>query len=148
MTAAPRSALIATIIVALAACADFSSPQDPTGGLPDVLIANPSLATDLQPLLTRRCAQGGCHTAVSAQAGLVLAAGASHASLVNVTSTLNPGMKRVLPGDHTNSYLWVMIQPDSLLRPLHPRMPLAAQPLTANQIQNIVNWIDAGAPNN
>ena len=149
MTAASRTALLAGLVGALAACADFSSPQDPTSGLPDVLIANPSLATNIQPLFDKRCAQGGCHTPAVHQAGLVLAAGASYANLVNVTSTLaSPTMKRVLPGDHANSYLWVMLQPDSLLRPLHPRMPLAAQPLTANQLQNIVTWIDNGALDN
>ena len=44
--------------------------------------------------------------------------------------------------------LWAVIQPDDALHPGLPRMPLAAQPLTANQIQNIVNWITDGAPDN
>jgi len=55
---------------------------------------------------------------------------------------------RVLPGDNTQSFLWVMIQPDTSLHPGIPRMPLAAQPLTANQIQTIVNWIKDGALDN
>jgi hypothetical protein len=145
-----RIAFWATIAgaVALAACADFSSPADPTGGLPDVLIAHPSLATDLQPLFTARCAQGGCHTPASARAGLVLSTGQSWSHLVNVSSLHGAPMMRVLPGDHTHSYLWAVIQPDDALHPGLPRMPLAAQPLTANQIQNIVNWITDGAPNN
>jgi hypothetical protein len=29
-----------------------------------------------------------------------------------------------------------------------PQMPLASTPLTANQLQNIVNWVDDGAPKN
>ena len=148
MSAAPRSVLVGAFVVVLAACADFSSSQDPTSGLPDVLIANPSLATNIQPIFDKRCAQGGCHTPAVHQAGLDLTAGASDGNLVNVTSTLAGPMKRVLPADHANSYLWVMLQPDDALRPLHPRMPLAAQPLTANQLQNIVTWIDQGALNN
>ena len=145
-----RLAFWATIAGAavLAACADFSSPADPTGGLPDVLIAHPSLNTNIQPLFTARCAQGGCHTPASARGGLVLTAGRSYADLVNVSSLHGAPMLRLLPGTHTSSYLWAVIQPDDALHPGLPRMPLAAQPLTTNQIQNIANWIDDGAPNN
>jgi hypothetical protein len=130
------------------ACADFTSPEDPTGGLPDVLIANPSLNTDIQPIFTKRCAIGGCHTPAEARVGLILTAGVARDSLVNITSFHGAPLKRVLPGDHFNSYLWRVLQPDSTLHVGIPRMPLAATPLTTNQIQNIANWIDEGAPNN
>ena len=134
--------------VALAACAEFSSPVDPTGGLPDVVVTHPSLATNIQPIFTARCAQGGCHTPAEARAGLVLSTGQSYSHLVNVASVHGAPMVRVLPGDNTQSFLWVMIQPDTSLHPGIPRMPLAAQPLTANQIQTIVNWIKDGALDN
>lgn len=130
------------------ACADFSSPEDPTGGLPDVVVTNPSFATDIQPIFTKRCAQGGCHTVGEAQFGLVLAPGYAYASLVNHPSALSPTYVRVLPGDHESSWLYRMIDDEDSLRPGVPRMPLAATPLTPNQIQTIVNWIDEGAPNN
>ena len=143
-----RLSLLAAAAALLGACADFSSPQDPTSGLPDILIAHPSLITDIQPIFTKRCAQGGCHTPLDARAGLVLSQGQAYSHLVNVQSVHGSPMMRVLPGDHTNSFLWVALQPDDALHPGLPRMPLAAQPLTANQLQNIVNWITDGAPNN
>ncbi|HXY30397.1 MAG TPA: hypothetical protein VEI06_06780 [Gemmatimonadaceae bacterium] len=130
------------------ACADFTSPVDPTGGLPDVVVANPMFERDIQPMFTKRCAQGGCHTVASAQVGLVLAEGYSYDALVNHASSLSDVYQRVLPGDHTNSWLWRMLQSDQSLRPTYPEMPLAAQPLTGNQLQTIVNWIDEGAPRN
>ena len=136
------------VIAAAFACADFSSPEDPTGGLPDVLIANPSLNTDIQPIFTKRCAIGGCHTVAEARVGLILTAGHSRDSLVNIPSVNGAPLKRVVPGDHFNSYLWRVLQPDCTLHPGLPRMPLASTPLTTNQIQNIANWIDEGAPNN
>ena len=52
-------------------CADFESTVDPTGGLPDVEVANPSFANDIQPIFTRRCAIGGCHSVNSARAEMV-----------------------------------------------------------------------------
>jgi hypothetical protein len=140
------SAVVAA--AAVAACADFSSPEDPTGGLPDVLIAHPSLNTDIQPIFTKRCAIGGCHTPASARAGLVLAQGIAYDSLVNKVSKYGNPMVRVKPGDHVNSWLWHALQSDASIRNGLPQMPLASTPLTANQLQNIINWIDDGAPNN
>jgi hypothetical protein len=140
--------VLAAALIALAGCADFSSPQDPTGGLPDVLIANPSLNTNIQPIFTARCAQGGCHTPAVAQGGLVLTTGQSYGHLVNVVSLTGNPVLRVQPGSHANSYLWMVIGTNASLHPNVPRMPLAAQPLTTNQIQNIANWIDQGANNN
>lgn len=143
-----RVALATATAATLAACADFTSNENANQGLPDVLIAHPSLNTDIQPVLTKRCAVGGCHTVAENRIGLIFAPGYTYASVVNVTSVHGTPLKRVLPGDHLNSYMWLAIQPDSTLHPGLPRMPLAAQPLTTNQIQNIANWIDDGAPNN
>jgi len=149
MTAALRNAAIAAAITAsLAACADFTSNEDSNASLPDVLIAHPSLSTDLQPVFTARCAMGGCHTPAESRLGLILASGYTYNTTVNVVSVHGTPLLRVKPGDHLNSYLWRMVQGDSTLHPTMPRMPLASQPLTANMIQNIANWIDDGAPDN
>jgi hypothetical protein len=147
-TAAPRIAAAAAAALLLAACADFTSNENANANLPDVLIAHPSLATDLQPVFTARCALGGCHTPAENRAGLVLAAGYTYGTTVNVPSLFGSPLVRVLPGDHAHSFLWRVVQGDSTLHPGLPRMPLAAQPLTANMIQNIANWIDDGAPDN
>jgi hypothetical protein len=135
--------------VALAAgCADLDTGFDPAFGLPDVAVDDPSFAQDVQPIFERRCATGGCHTLASAQAGLVLEAQHAYGALVNQPSTLNPPMDRVEPFDPDGSWLVRMIRDEPAARNDLSRMPLAAAPLTENQIRTIVNWILAGAPDN
>ena len=129
-------------------CADFESTVDPTGGLPDVEVANPSFANDIQPIFTRRCAIGGCHSVNSARAEMVLTAGHSYDSIVNKPSYLNSALDRVEPGDAASSWLVRMIEPDDDARLHYSRMPLGGQPLTNNQIATIVNWIENGALRN
>jgi hypothetical protein len=144
-------ACFATLLLAIAlawGCADFESTVDPSGGLPDVEVANPSFANDIQPIFTRRCAIGGCHTVASRRAEMVLAPGHAYDSIVNKPSYLNPVMDRVEPGDAANSWLARMIGPDDDARLHYSRMPLGGQPLTDNQIATIVNWIENGAPRN
>jgi len=148
--AAVRWLLAASLTaVALAwGCADFESTVDPTGGLPDVEVANPSFANDIQPIFTRRCAIGGCHTVNSARAELVLLPGHAYDSLVNKRSYLSSVFDRVEPGDPASSWLVRMIGPDEDAREHNARMPLGGQPLTDNQIATIVNWIENGALRN
>jgi hypothetical protein len=138
-----------TTVVALSwACADFESTVDPTGGLPDVEVATPSFASDIQPIFTRRCAIGGCHTVLSRKAELVLQQGYAYDSIVSVESFLNPDFFRVEPGNAADSWLVRMIEADDDARFHYARMPLGSQPLTPNQIATIVNWIENGAPEN
>jgi hypothetical protein len=137
-----------TVMAIAAACADFEAPEDPTFGLPDVLVANPSFSGDIAPILDRRCATGGCHSAGTAQANLQLTPDAAHGETVNVPSVLRPGMDRIEPGDPDNSWLVRMIEADPARRDQHPRMPLASVPLTENQIANIRRWIEQGAQQN
>ena len=144
-------ALMAAVVTAITVawgCADFESTVDPAGGLPDVAIANPSFAADIQSIFTKRCAMGGCHSLSSARAELVLTAGHAYDSLVNKPSFLNPTFDRVEPGDAPNSWLVRMIADDAAARSHYSRMPLGGQPLTNNQIATIVNWIDNGALRN
>ena len=144
--------LLGTILgVAIAlvwGCADFESTVDPTGGLPDVEVANPSFANDVQPIFTKRCSIGGCHSLYSARAEMVLLPGHAYDSIVNKVSYLNPPMARVEPGDTLNSWLVRMIKDNDAARLNFARMPLGGQPLTRNQIATIVNWIENGAPRN
>jgi hypothetical protein len=142
------SAMLLTAIALAWGCADFESTVDPTGGLPDVEVANPSFTSDIQPIFTKRCSIGGCHSLNSARAELVLVAGHAYDSLVSKPSFLDPGRVRVVPGDAPNSWLVVMIEDDDGARLGFARMPLGGQPLTRNQIATIVNWIENGAPRN
>jgi hypothetical protein len=147
-----RSSANAVALLVLATvslgCATFDAPVDPTGGAPDTLVPNPSFSADVVPIFEKRCALGGCHTIATHQAGLTLAPSAAYASLVGAQSSLRPSVQRVRPLDPSQSWLVTMISADDNARLGIPRMPLAKQPLTANQIATIVRWIEQGALQN
>ncbi|MFN2397850.1 MAG: hypothetical protein ABR543_04300 [Gemmatimonadaceae bacterium] len=140
--------LVVLVAAAVSSCADFESPEDPTGGLPDVAISDPSFSADIQPIFTKRCSIGGCHSLASRQGDLVLVSGFAYDSLVRVPAVLNPSFERVEPGDSDSSWLVRMIDADPARRNNNARMPLLSTPLTPNQIATIVNWIDRGAQRN
>jgi hypothetical protein len=129
-------------------CADFETPVDPTGGAPDVLVANPSFTANVAPIFEQRCSVGGCHSIATHQAGLTLDPTRAYESLVGVPSTLRPSEVRVRAGEPNRSWLVTMISADDAPRQGHSRMPLATQPLTSNQIETIVRWIEQGALRN
>ena len=142
--ARPFAALVALCLAA--ACADFEAPEDPAFGLPNVAVADPSFSRDVQPILTVRCATGGCHSAAAQQSGLDLTPSASYDALVNRQSvSSSERLLRVKPGDAANSWLVRRIEADPARREHLPRMPLAITPLTDNQIATITNWINQGA---
>lgn len=146
MSARRAMALVLCAAGASASCADFAGVVDPAFGLPDVVVEAPTLVRDVQPLLDRRCAFGGCHSVASRQAELVLVAGSSHAALVGVRSRLRPGETLVVAGDASRSWLVTLIAEAEAARMGFARMPLAATPLTPNQVATIARWIDRGAP--
>ena len=96
------------------------------------------------PILTnngaKTCAQAGCHSGASPQAGMDLNASSAFANIVNVSSTENPALFRVKPGDSANSYLFQKVRSG--------QMPLSGGPLSAADIATIKAWIDQGALNN
>ena len=143
---AGRGAALFVVAIAMAfvaaSCADFEAPPSPDQTLPDVVVAEPTLARDVQPIFTARCATSSCHTAVTHQAGMVLEAPQTYASIVNQRSTLQPALWRVRPGFPDSSMVALAIGPN----PPMVRMPLGRPPLTDNQIQTIRNWIARGAP--
>jgi hypothetical protein len=131
----------------IGACADFDGVLSPTGGLPDVVVAVPQFSRDIVPIFERRCGIGGCHSDAAHQGGLVLTPSAAHAAIVNKPAQTRIGQILVRPGDADNSWLVIAIRDDETRRMGLARMPLASGPLTPNQIQTIVNWINRGAPN-
>ena len=129
-------------------CADFETAVDPTGGAPDVLVANPSFTANVAPIFEQRCSGGGCHSIATHQAGLTLDPTKAYESLVGVSSTLRPSEVRVRAGEPNRSWLVTMISADDAARQGFSRMPLATQPLTSNQIETIVRGIEQGALRN
>lgn len=144
-----RGLAAAALCTAVASCADFSGTEDPASGLPDVEVAQPSFAADVQPMFTKRCVVGGCHTLGVAQGGLALDATVAYDELVGAPATSGgSAYLRVTPGNSADSWLIRRVRADPALRNGLPRMPLATLPLTANQISTIAYWIDQGAQRN
>ena len=144
-----KRARVAVLVSAgvFGACADFDGVVNPAGGLPDVVVEVPQFSRDIVPIFERRCGIGGCHSESAHQGGLVLTGTAAHAALVNKPSQTRIGEVLVRPGAADNSWLVIAIRDDDARRLGLARMPLASGPLTPNQIQTIVNWINRGAPN-
>jgi hypothetical protein len=137
----------AGLVLALG-CADFETAVDPSGGAPDVLVPTPSFSADIAPVFDKRCSTGGCHTLATRQAGLALEPEAAYDAIVGVPSALVAGQVRVVPSRPDQSWLVTMIGGDDTARRGFSRMPLATKPLSANQIANIVRWIEQGAQRN
>ena len=144
-----KNARVGLLLLAAAfgACADFEGVVAPTGGLPDVVVEVPQFQRDIVPIFERRCGIGGCHSELSHQAGLVLTPASAHAALLNKPAQTRIGEVLVRPGNADNSWLVIAISDNAARRLGLARMPLGSGPLTANQIQTIINWVNRGAPN-
>jgi hypothetical protein len=141
-----RPLIVPALFSALTGCVDFEGATSSTGGLPDPLIEAPRFQQDIQPIFERRCSIGGCHSEMSHQGGLYLTRDSAYSALVGRPSRLFVGEVLVRPGDPNNSWLVIAIRDDAARRRGLARMPLGSGALTLNQIQNIVNWINRGAP--
>lgn len=126
------------------ACGDLIElPTDPID--PDAPDPTATLTRVQTEIFTPTCAQLGCHDNFGRQSQLVLVAGASHAQLVNRDSVEVPSIKRVLPGDHTRSYLYMKITAAPGIT--GDRMPQGLPPLSDAQLKLVRDWIRRGAPN-
>jgi hypothetical protein len=94
----------------------------------------------------RSCAQAGCHSGASPQAGMSLEAANAYANIVRVASSEQPSVMRVQPGSGDNSYLYQKINGSPGIS--GSRMPLVGGVLDSADIDKIELWIDQGALNN
>lgn len=107
-----------------------------------------SFKKSIEPALNDSCALSTCHIQPDEAQDLVLQTGKSYLWLIDVPS-FEVRMKRVAPGDPKASYLV-----HKLLGTHHEvggdgeRMPFNLDPLTAEQIAEIVAWINDCSPNN
>ena len=142
----PRAVVATTAVLCTAlACTDFEAPEAVV--VPDVLVVDPSFARDIQPIFTARCATPSCHNLSTQQQGLNLEPGFAYAEIVDA-DPFSRGIPYIRPLRPDSSFLVRMIQPDPGPRFDLPRMPLGREPLTDSQIATIINWVNAGAPNN
>jgi hypothetical protein len=134
--------MFAALCLAVALHCGKSDSGSPT--TPPVVKADPSYASDIQPIFTSSCAtSASCHQSPGQQ-GLILSTGQSYALLVNVSSTEVPALKRVRPAKIDSSYV-----ADKLdgTQTVGARMPLGGT-LSSTSIQLIKNWIAQGAKDN
>jgi uncharacterized protein YjdB len=106
----------------------------------------PSFSQVVNEIFVRRgCASNGCHGRGAGDLSLSTNAATSYADLVNVQATAEPTRIRVLPGEANDSYLVIKLEGR---QSSGSRMPISGAPLSATDLANIKNWINAGAPNN
>lgn len=107
--------------------------------------------TQIQPIFTVGCAVSGCHTGETlafggfSGAGLILLAEQSYGQLVGlvgIASKLDKDRLRVVPGNSAASLLMQKLESNE---DVGPGMPLGGDPLPAETLQLIRDWIDQGA---
>jgi len=138
-----RAGAILALTLALTACGEGGSPAG-------TIEVDGSFARIVNEVLTPSCATSGCHVSGSGQ--VVLSGAGAYDALVNATPT-HPGarlagLKRVVPGrpDSSLLYLRVLAPTHPLPIDLGPVMPEGQAPLTAGQVEYLLQWIAAGAP--
>lgn len=98
---------------------------------------------NVQMIFTNHCAKSGCHAGSSPQEGMNLSESLAYDKIVNVSSSQQPALKRILPGQPNNSYLVRKIEGVAIDG---DRMPGDGPPyLTTAQIDTIRLWISNGA---
>ena len=112
----------------------------PTPPPPPPPSIEPTLASIQDNVFTPICTT--CHAGAAAPNGLRLEEGMSHAMLVNVPSLEVPALLRVEPGNPDDSYLVQKIEGTAAVG---GRMPLGGDPLSADTIAAIRQWITDGA---
>ena len=91
------------------------------------------------------CALSGCHTGGSPTGGMNLSSGQAYLNIVGIASSEVPGLQRITPGNANDSY---MVQKLEGTAAVGAQMPFGAAPLSNAKIQNLRDWIDAGAMDN
>lgn len=128
----------------LAGCGDVKSPTEPSA-VPE----GPAFtfAQVQAQIFTPSCAKAGCHAASAASGGMVLEAGRAYGEIVNRPAVGNATFDRIEPGDPDRSYLIKKLRGDPDIT--GARMPLDNPGgLTQAQMDGLIGWVLAGAPNN
>ena len=110
---------------------------------------------DVQAILERSCAVGGCHASAPGAGGLALpqASAAWVDSVVGVRSQENPSMDLVAPGDPARSWLVYKISGDLCRFTCDPKVGCGGQMPFGQQLSEeergiILAWVRDGASTN
>jgi hypothetical protein len=99
-------------------------------------------------IFAKSCRFSSCHDASQPEADIDMSTKeTSIAGLVNVQSTLQPTLMRVVPGDVDASYLAAITDGSGPLDPMVGTMPQNAPLLCTQKLDAIKRWIMAGAMN-
>ena len=110
---------------------------------------NAKLSYIQQKILTPSCASSSCHAGGGVSISHIdLSAGKTLAAVVN-TASQDPGVTAtlVVPGHPEQSFL-VMKIAGNVPSADGAAMPMVGAPLTAQQVQDVVDWITNGAQDN
>ena len=105
---------------------------------------------NVQIIFTAHCAKSGCHAGTSPEHNQNLDSLNSYSYIVNISSVEEPTLKRIKPGDPSNSYLLQKVK--GTITNGTDRMPfdqMAGGPngyLLQAEIDTIQSWIQNGAP--
>jgi hypothetical protein len=127
----------------LAGCGTVKSPTEPPPSGGGTAFTFTRIQTQI---FTPVCAKAGCHAASAASGGMVLEAGRAYAEIVNHPAT-ESNLDRIEPGDPERSYMIKKLRGDPDIT--GSQMPFDNPgSLTPEQLNGIIGWIRAGAPNN
>jgi len=138
---ARNACLLAALL--LAGCGDVKSPTEPSEPEGPAF----TFAQVQAQIFTPTCAKAGCHVTSAASGGLVLEAGRAYGEIVNRPAVGNASLDLIEPGDPERSYLIKKLRGDPDVT--GARMPLDNPGgLTQEQMDGLLGWVLAGAPNN
>lgn len=152
LTAAIPAAAIASAPANNAAAVVVTNPGPGGGASAPVTFGVASSAQTLsggvQALFTANCATAGCHVSVGTVAPMSLQSGSTYANTVGVTSTgCAPALRVKACGPlRSQSVLIDKVKATGASPPCAGSPMPKGAPLTASQIQTIVDWVAQGAP--
>lgn len=140
-----RNRFLVILAFAALSCGKLKElPTDPGLGEGEPIDPTASFTRVQNEIFTPTCAALGCHDKLGHQENMILAPGSAYANTVGVPSSQNAALRRVLPSDPANSYLYRKITGAGISG---DRMPQNGPYLNAAQIKLVRDWIRRGAPN-
>lgn len=133
------------LLLLLTNCGKLSElPTGPDSGGTGTPIDPTATFSRVKSEILPTCSAAGCHGRIAPQESLVLTPDVAYAQIVGVASLEVPSLRRVAPGDATNSYLYRKVTGVGITG---DRMPQGGPFLTDAQISLVRDWIRRGAPN-